>query len=208
VRSTATPDVVATVNKYAFMQQLGRGRFGVVWSAVHTETGKRVAVKRILMRDAAEREVVERELHRLTTLRVHRHVVRTREVLVAKDEVMIVMELCRGPLMQMARCRQPHYAEDHAVRFTRHIVSALHFLHTQRIVHREVKPENVLLTFSGSVRLCDFGLTSLVGEVDGENSGTRMFMAPELLTSRERQARPRSIAREDAAEDVFPADVR
>ena len=100
-----------------------------------------------------------------------------------ETHVLIVIELAAGgDLLSYVRKRRT-LKEDVAKSLFKQLVTALSYCHERRIVHRDVKLDNILLTIDGRVKLCDFGVSKQTapGEVMTERCGTPAYIAPEVL---------------------------
>ncbi|MCA2979161.1 MAG: serine/threonine protein kinase [Myxococcaceae bacterium] len=167
--------------------ELGRGGMGTVFRAHHRALGRDVAVKVLspeLSKDAEARARFEREAHALARLD-HPHIVRVHDAGVEDEDPFVVMELVEGGPVSR---RLPLPVAD-AVRVTRQVCEALAYAHERGVIHRDVKPENVLLDARGDAKLGDFGIARLVGPDARAFGITRSevavgsvgYMAPEVL---------------------------
>jgi serine/threonine-protein kinase len=164
---------------------LGRGGQAEVWLAHDEELDEWVAVK-VFRPDltGAARERLRREV-RLGRSLQHPNLVRVFELIEAGDRLAVVMEhVPGGSLAQLASRGRLPVAE--VVRVTGEALAALEFLHSQGVVHRDVKPSNLLLDAEGRVRLADFGLVRrLEGDADLTRTsmtvGTPFYMSPEQI---------------------------
>ncbi|MCI0699927.1 MAG: bifunctional serine/threonine-protein kinase/formylglycine-generating enzyme family protein [Planctomycetia bacterium] len=178
-------DVVAVSQQYELVRELGRGTFGEVWLARKKPSGIEKAIK-ILMQ-SADRESAQRELRSLELIKNLRHpyLLATEDFWVANNRVHIVMELADGTL----RGRLKHYQalgqsgipEDELFRYLAEAAEGLDFLHEQKIAHRDVKPDNILI-LHGHAKLADFGLARRQEQLVESMSfaGTPSYMAPEV----------------------------
>ena len=177
----------ALEERYRVVRTLGRGGFGVVLEAEDRTLARRVALK-LLQADLADGEVLrrfEREA-RLTAALRHPHVVRLYAHGVDEGQAWIAYELVTGgTLGQRLRAAGPQ-APEQVLRWGRQAADALQAAHEAGVVHRDVKPENLLLRESGELVLADFGIarssrTGTMVTPDGLVLGTPASMAPELL---------------------------
>lgn len=122
----------------------------------------------------------------------HRHIVRLLEVIndPQHDIVYMVMELLRhGPVMDMCKPETiTQFSERRACTYTRQIILALEYLHAERIVHRDVKPSNLLLQSEHCIKLTDFGTAHYFSEPETDfklshTAGTPAFLAPECVAA-------------------------
>lgn len=178
------------------LEPLGEGGMGTVFRARHVKLDRFVAVKVLSRKVAAVAELKERftlEARSLAKVK-HPNVVQVFDAGEEDGEAFLVMELVEGGTLASRLPLEPR----EAVRVSSAVCRALQAVHEAGLVHRDVKPENVLLTASGEVKLSDFGI---VGEAAatraGAPVGTPGFVAPEVLAGR--PATPRA--------DVFAVGV-
>jgi hypothetical protein len=196
------------VGDYELVELLGSGGMGEVWLAVQRSTGRRVALKLLPARLAEDQRAVlrfRREAEAGARLS-HPNIATVHDAGLADGRLYIAQELVEGgksvadliadaasgPTLELDYFRAVR-------RVVRDVASALEYAHQQGIVHRDIKPQNILLTPSGSAKLVDFGL-ALVDDgftlsQSGELAGTYAYMSPE-------QARGRSVDI-DHRSDVF-----
>ncbi|MEW6338158.1 MAG: serine/threonine-protein kinase [Acidobacteriota bacterium] len=175
----------ALPDRWRLARLLGHGGQAEVWLAHDGELDEWVAVK-VFRPDLGEpaRERLRREVRLGRSLR-HPNLVRMFELIEAGDRLAVVMEhVPGGSLAQRASGGQVPVAE--VVRFAGEVLAALEFLHGQGVVHRDVKPSNLLLDAEGRVRLADFGLVRrLEGDADLTRTsmavGTPFYMSPEQI---------------------------
>jgi tetratricopeptide (TPR) repeat protein len=184
-----------TVGRYVILDPLGKGGMGVVYRAFDPELDRRVAIKLLHAGSASDAWLV-REAHALARLS-HPNVVAVYDVGTAGNRVFIAMELVDGDTLRQWLRERPTWRDAVPV-----MIAAGHGLaaaHASGLVHRDFKPENVIVGRDGRVRVMDFGLARLEGEPatadDGAPSsphladhltmpgtviGTPAYMAPEL----------------------------
>ena len=168
------------------VDEIGRGGMGTVWKARHLRLGRTVAVKFLAPELAAQPDFerrLEREARALALLS-HPGIVAVHDY--GRDEGVgyIVMEYVEGaPLSSVIPLPL-----DRAVVIARHVLQALAYAHRRGVVHRDVKPENILVDAAGAVKVTDFGIARLVtGDADpgitavGRVAGTPRYLAPEAL---------------------------
>ena len=168
------------------VDEIGRGGMGTVWKARHLRLGRTVAVKFLAPELAAQPDFerrLEREARALALLS-HPGIVAVHDY--GRDEGVgyIVMEYVEGaPLSSLIPI-----PIDRAVVIARHVLQALAYAHRRGVVHRDVKPENILVDAAGAVKVTDFGIARLVtGDADpgitavGRVAGTPRYLAPEAL---------------------------
>ena len=182
-------------NRYALSVPLGRGGMGVVWRARDAVLGREVAVKEVVfpptMPDEERRPAqarVMREARAAARLN-HPGAVTLYDVVKDGGGTFIVMELINAPtLADLVRSDGPLPAERVA-RIGAQVASALEAAHQAGIVHRDVKPGNVMVPGNGTAKLADFGIASLQGDPQltstGLVIGSPAYMAPEQAKGEE-----------------------
>ncbi|MFD0005884.1 protein kinase [Streptomyces sp. NPDC127178] len=179
--------------RYRLVERIGSGGMGTVWRALDELVDREVAVKQPRLPGDPEDAGHQRAAHRLyrearAAARVdHPAAVSIHDVVVEDGLPWIVMELVRGESLHEALKRGPVEAPE-AARIGVAVLGALRAAHAVGIVHRDVKPANVLLGAHRRVVLTDFGIAHIQGEesltVSGEFVGSLEFIAPERMSGR------------------------
>jgi len=181
------------VGRYVVEQRLGAGGMGVVYAARDLELERRVAIKLVRPRvgDGAGRTRMAREARTMAKLR-HPNVATVFDIGTVDDRIFIVMELVEGGTLAAWLGAQPRSWREIAEVFLQ-ALAGLAAAHAAGFVHRDFKPENVMIGSDGAVRVTDFGLARIVGEHEAEPpderpaaasgavSGTPGYIAPEIL---------------------------
>lgn len=204
-------------SKMSFRWQQGRfigsGSFGTVYAAVNMDTGSVMAVKEIRMQDSQSmKQVLKAIRDEMTVLEMLKHpnIVHYYGVEVHRDRVFIFMEYCQGG--SLARLLEYGRIEDEKVIqvYTMQMLEGLAYLHHMGVVHRDVKPENILLDHLGVIKFVDFGAAKVIAKqgrtrqtrggggggggtigtasINGDGAklnsmiGTPMYMSPEVIT--------------------------
>ncbi len=172
--------------RYVLDEVVGRGGMATVYRATDLTLNRTVAVKLLHPHLSRERTFVEQflEVERRVARLFHPHLVTVYDAGAADDGCFVVMEyVAGGSLRERLRAGPVPVAE--AVRIVGQIAEALQVLHGQRIVHGDVKPDNVLLDPAGGAKLVDFGIAHLAtttGAITPERlSGTTPYLAPEQV---------------------------
>eukprot|EP00928_Gymnodinium_smaydae_P056865 TRINITY_DN4016_c0_g1_i3.p1 TRINITY_DN4016_c0_g1~~TRINITY_DN4016_c0_g1_i3.p1 ORF type:complete len:400 (+),score=46.99 TRINITY_DN4016_c0_g1_i3:120-1319(+) len=140
---------------------------------------ERFAVK-IFFGERAQRSL-QTELHLLTTLQGHGNIVRMVEHFDTPDLSALVLEICETDLFALHS--RSDFSQNDFVRVTRGVLSGLEHMHKHKIVHRDVKPENIAIAADGSARLIDFGIAVSLLDTDGirKRRGSLEYLAPEVF---------------------------
>jgi len=186
---------VVLADRYEIAEEIGRGGYSVVYRARDRRVGSDVAIKLLVPPPAAARlarERLRREVQAVRTLS-HPNIVAIYDVIDEGPWSFVVMEYVAGPdLAVRVRQRGPLNA-DTAARIGGEIAAALDAAHRGGILHRDVKPQNILLAPDGRARLTDFGAARLAGQETltqtGGLVGTVAYAAPELLAGLRGDAR-------------------
>jgi serine/threonine protein kinase len=196
-------DVVMTTDdvvdgRYRIIRVLGQGGMGTVFLAEHTLIHRRVAIKILHQELAADADVVKRFMNeaRAAGILGHPNIVESTDMGFADDRVpYIVFEYLEGTLLTDEIYRVGGLPVRRAVRIAQQITSALHAAHSARIVHRDLKSDNIFLAHRDDtldhVKVLDFGISRFLS-ADNEQTrrnivmGTPEFMAPEQITAPDR----------------------
>ncbi len=180
------------LDRFEIIERLGGGSAGAVCLAVdHELHGVKVALKVLHPWHGGEAALARFQSEMLVTRRLrHEHITKTYEFFSEENDIhLIVMEYIDGvPLVQLLEDyggrSLPLY---HALRILSEIADALAYAHGEGIIHRDVKPQNILLTKDGRVKVSDFGLARVLEcpanlTRANESVGTPLYMSPEQFT--------------------------
>ncbi|XP_061119351.1 serine/threonine-protein kinase PAK 5-like [Conger conger] len=163
--------------------KIGEGSTGVVFIATETHSGKRVAVKKMDLRKQQRRELLFNEVVIMKDYH-HKNVVDLYDSYVVDDELWVVMEFLEGGALTDI-VTHTRMNEEQIATVCLSVLRALSYLHTQGVIHRDIKSDSILLTSDGRIKLSDFGFCARVsGEVQKRRSlvGTPYWMAPEVIS--------------------------
>ena len=176
------------VGDYLLNEELGSGGFGKVVLGIHIPTGEKVAIKIMdkeqILSDEMNKVRVLNEISILKKVR-HNNIVKLYEVMETPQKIYLVMEYCDSGEMFDYIVSKKHLTENQACIFFQEIIDALSYLHSQNIVHRDVKPENILLQTFGNTLTCkliDFGIsrTYTLDKLISTPCGTASYAPPEM----------------------------
>lgn len=183
--------ITLSAGRFMPLEELGRGGMGVVWRARDTVLGRHVAIKQLLpptglSADArgAMRARMLREARAAAQLD-HKNAVTVHDVLVDQDSVLIVMELVKAVTLAKTVEREGPLPHARVAEIGLDMLDVLTEAHELGIIHRDVKPANVLVRGDGSIKLADFGIARFEGDPTlteaGAIIGTPAYMAPEQI---------------------------
>ena len=188
-----------TLGKYRIQEPLGRGGMARVYRAYHPQLERYVAVK-VVRADLGDDETFlarfRREAQAVAALR-HPNIVQVFDFDVEGDLTYMVMELLEGDALKTRlndyRTRGERMAWGEMARILLDVLNGLGYAHAQGMIHRDIKPGNVLLTRSGDAVIADFGIAQIVGgtrhTARGALMGTPEYMAPEQGLENQSDAR-------------------
>ncbi|TNJ29362.1 Kinase, NEK [Giardia muris] len=181
------PDLPDELSSFQLTGRLGRGAFGTVFSAWSEDHGN--SALKVVEYEEMERTIVDslrREMGTIPSLE-HPHVLRYHRVHDDPDNgtAYLVMDWCSGTLLDEVRGRGERgvpFRDDEVWRCLREMASGLAYLHERGLVHRDLKPGNVLLSSDGRCVLGDFGLARATENSSRTKTtaGTPLYMAPEI----------------------------
>jgi len=183
--------------QYQVLDVVGEGAYGIVCSALHRPTGRKVAIKKIAPFDHSMfclRTLRELKLLKfLSEAGVSENIISILDIikppsLEAFKEVYLIQELMETDMHRVIRTQD--LSDDHAQYFIYQTLRALKALHSADVIHRDLKPSNLLLNANCDLKVCDFGLARSVktAEPSGTETGfmteyvaTRWYRAPEIM---------------------------
>jgi len=169
-------------------EAIGRGQSSYVVLAKHKPTGKQVVMKVINIYDQSNRHQVVKEVKALYSLK-HKNVVYFYDAFFdpANATVVVVLEYmdCGALSNVLSRCTEKTVPEDIIGAMAVDLVDVLHYVHSNKLIHRDLKPQNICINSQGEVKLTDFGLTREVQNSVGNCRsilGTYSYMSPERIS--------------------------
>jgi fused-like protein len=175
------------MDRYEVLELIGEGNFGKVYKGRRKFTGLMVALKFIPKHGKSEKDLrnLRSEIAILKGLN-HTNIILLLDAFETAREFCVVTEYAQGELYQVLEDDKT-LAEPQVRAIAKQLVRALFYLHSHRIIHRDMKPQNILLSANGVVKLCDFGFARAMSAATvmvTSIKGTPLYMAPELVLER------------------------
>ncbi|XP_036067362.1 obscurin isoform X2 [Oryzias melastigma] len=155
LESKVTIEDGQTSKSYSFLSEINRGRFSVLTLCRDAETSQVFAAK-ITSYQSEQRQLVLREYQLLRRLH-HPHLVQLHDALIAPSHVVLVEELCPGKELLHSLAARDLYAETHVTELLVQILGAVDYLHSRRVVHLDLKSDNMLVDDCNHLKIVDFG---------------------------------------------------
>ncbi len=180
------PDRVGQqLGNYQVLRLLGRGAFAEVYLAQHQYLERLAAIKVLhVQMDPKTQEQFRREARTIARLD-HPHIVRVLDFGIEDQTPYLVMEYTPGGTLRSQHPKGTGLRFEQIITYVKQIASALDYAHEQRVIHRDVKPDNLLLNAKGEIVLSDFGLAVIQRTLDSLSThnpaGTPLYMAPEQI---------------------------
>nr|XP_046260752.1 striated muscle preferentially expressed protein kinase [Scatophagus argus] len=168
---------------YTFMDEKARGRFGVIRECRENATGNLFMAK-IVPYEADSKQEVLQEYDILKSLH-HDRIMALHEAYVTPRYLVLISEYCSGKELLFSLIDRFRYSEDDVVTYIVQILQGLDYLHNRRILHLDIKPENIIVTYMNVIKIIDFGSAQTYNPLFLKQFsppiGTLEFMSPEML---------------------------
>jgi len=172
------------MENYHVIELVGEGSFGKVYKARRKKSAQIVAIKFIVKHGKTEKDIhnLRQEIEILRSLE-HPNIIQMLDSFETPSEFCVVTEFAQGELFEILE-DDKSLTEPTVQLIAKQLVKALGYLHSNRIIHRDMKPQNILICQNSQVKLCDFGFARLMSHntmVLTSIKGTPLYMAPELV---------------------------
>ena len=182
-------DLPSSFGRYELLEVVGKGAMGLVYRARHKALENTVAVKLLHPRCSANEKLLQRFLSEAKAAGrlSHPNVVRGIDAGEVEGRYFLVMEFVDGPALDRMIAEGGRLPEERALRIVLDIARALGHAQENRVVHRDVKPGNILVGKDGKAKLTDLGLATRL-DIDEKKPGTAMgtpdYISPEQIQAR------------------------
>ena len=171
-------------NFYLYGRQIGHGAFGKVNIALHVASGRLVAIKSFNKKNLKKKNAkqkINNEIEMLSRLR-HPFISQILDSFETETHIFIVMEYICGDLLGFIR-KRGKLSETVSKIIFKQLIEGLKYIHKKKIVHRDIKLDNILIDLTNTIKICDFGVSRKISkeEVMHEHCGTPAYIAPEIF---------------------------
>lgn len=186
------------------LSQIGEGGMGIVYLGEHVRLKKRYAVKCLASHLSADKQFLERfEKEAIAQAHLeHPNIVQVTDFFEEGDQYFLVMAYVDGHSLEQIIVQKRRLSEPETLRIFKDILNGLNFAHSKGVVHRDMKPSNILVDNKGSAKIMDFGIAMVAGverkTKTGITMGTAHYMSPEQIMT------PKEL---DHRSDVYSAGV-
>ena len=172
------------MENYIALEMIGEGAFGKVYKGQRKCTNQIVAIKKIVKKGKSEKDLKNlRQEIDISRRLYHENIIQLLDSFETNNEFCLVSEFATGQLYEVIE-EDKRLPESEIRKITQQLTSALYYLHENNIIHRDIKPQNILLSANGVIKICDFGFARFFDNKTMITSikGTPLYMAPELLS--------------------------
>ena len=171
-------------NFYLYGRQIGHGAFGKVNIALHVASGRLVAIKTFNKKNLKKKNAkqkIKNEIEMLSRLR-HPFISQILDSFETETHIFIVMEYICGDLLGFIR-KRGKLSETVSKIIFKQLIEGLKYIHKRKIVHRDIKLDNILIDLTNTIKICDFGVSRKISpdEIMHEHCGTPAYIAPEIF---------------------------
>jgi serine/threonine protein kinase len=160
-------------NRYSFIKDLGNGGFGKVFLAKEKISNRYVAIKQLLNTNKSEQEDIIHEIEIVSKFE-NPNIVTYYHHFYEEEVLYLVMEFCSGGTLR-DKISNNKVTPAEAIEWIQSLATCLRVIHKRGIVHHDIKPDNIVFTQNGTIKIADFGVAN-------KNIGTRSYMSPESFS--------------------------
>jgi serine/threonine protein kinase len=172
---------------YKYGRLIGRGAFGKVNLSLHVCSGRLVAIKSFEKKNLKSKHAKTKIMHEINILKKLRHpyISQILDTFETDTHIFIVLEYICGDLLGFLRKRSK-IPENFAKIIFKQIIEGLKYIHQNKIVHRDIKLDNILIDLTNTVKICDFGVSRKLnpGDIMQDHCGTPTYIAPEIFLNK------------------------
>ena len=174
---------------YHNLEKVGQGTYGLVYKAQNTQSKETVAIKRIKFgaRDEGIPSSAIREIALLKELK-HDNIIRLYDVMHSQHTLTLIFEFCEWDLKGYMQSKDYQIKLEEVISFSYQLLCGLEYIHSKNIIHRDIKPQNLLINKKLELKITDFGLArSMIIPVDKMSTEvvTQWYRPPEILLGNE-----------------------
>jgi serine/threonine-protein kinase len=183
------------IGPYKILEKIGQGGMGIVYQGIHRQLEQEVAIKVLSPAYSADPSMRERFVQeaKIQARLTHPHVVNILNYLEDGQDIFLVMEYVKGETLDKRLGKVGCLSQYEAVLVCQSVLAALDFMHSKGVIHRDIKPGNIMFTDTGVVKVTDFGIAKITGDQGqtqtGMRIGTLWYMSPEQI-----RGKPASVA--------------
>ncbi|XP_075590028.1 uncharacterized protein LOC124491459 isoform X2 [Dermatophagoides farinae] len=171
--------------RFQVVKKLGQGTYGKVQLAINNETGQEVAIKTIKKSKVSNQQDlvrIRREIQIMSSIN-HPNIIHIFEVFENKDKIVLVMQYASGGELYDYVSFHKALSDTEARRVFRQIATAIYYCHKNKICHRDLKLENILLDEKGNAKIADFGLSNVFDDKHFLQTfcGSPLYASPEIV---------------------------
>ena len=172
------------LGNYKILQKIGNGSFSNVFKCEHKDTKKIFAIKAINIQKIDEKIIKNINMEIDTMLRLnHDNIIKLYETIKTQSHIYLIMDFCNNSDLYKHIKNNGKLNENDSKKIFLQIANGLYVLRKNNLIHRDMKPHNILLTLSGNVKIADFGFVTSTNDDKLMNTlcGSPIYMAPEIL---------------------------
>ncbi|EFC46609.1 hypothetical protein NAEGRDRAFT_32161, partial [Naegleria gruberi] len=174
------------MNRYEVIDKIGEGTYGVVLKCRDKETGDYVAIKQFKENDQKDEVVKKTTMREVKLLRILKHdnIITLKDVFRKRGKLHLVFEFFEMNMLEHLSLQPDGFSEDLVKTYMHQLVRAIAYCHQNRIIHRDIKLENIMVNSNKHLKLIDFGFARTIPKKDTEFTdyiATRWYRCPSLL---------------------------